>query len=266
MYSWMRLTCTSNRLSGLISMLQLVCDDGGKFFLVGVLYGAEFGLKAGVVGERGQLAQLRQIGDPAFADTAGDQLRQPRVGLIQPQARGDAVGDVGQLARVVAVEIGKDGGFHQLGMDLRHAVDMVAADNREVGHAYAPAMGFVDDGHALKPFGVAGEAVHDVLQEAVIDFIDDLQMTRQHGLEQAHRPGFQRFRHQGVIGVGEGAGGNVPGLIPVQTVDVHQQAHQFRNGDGGVGVVELDRHLVRQRLEGIVMLADSGRECPAARR
>src|SRR3989338_5950199 len=40
-------------------------------------------------------------------------------------------------------------------------------------------------------------------------------------------------------------------------MDVHQQAHQFRNGDGGVGVVELDRHLVRQIVEGLVVFAEA---------
>ena len=66
-------------------------------------------------------------------------------------------------------------------------------------------MGFVDDGHAFEQIAVAGEMVHHTLQEAMIDFVNDLQMAWQNGFEQPDRPGFQCFRKHGVIGIGEGA-------------------------------------------------------------
>ena len=41
----------------------------------------------------------------------------------------------------------------------------------------------------------------------------------------------------------------VQAVVPVDPVLVDQEAHQLGHGDGGVGVVELDRHLVGQRRE-----------------
>ena len=38
--------------------------------------------------------------------------------------------------------------------------------------------------------------------------------------------------------------------FPRQIVLVDQQAHQFRHGERRMGVVELDRHFVRQHVEG----------------
>ncbi len=95
----------------------------------------------------------------------------------------------------------------------------------------------------------------DLAQEALVDLVDDLYVTRQDGLEELHRPGLQRFRHQGVVGVGEDARGDVPGLVPVEAFLIHHDTHQFGDGDGRMGVVQLDRHLVGQGIEGIVKLA-----------
>jgi hypothetical protein len=38
----------------------------------------------------------------------------------------------------------------------------------------------------------------------------------------------------------------LPGLVPLQPLLVHQQAHQLRDRDRRVRVVELDLHLVRE--------------------
>ena len=86
----------------------------GQTLFIGVFHGAKFNLEGFIIRQLGQLAQLRQIGDPALANAPADQLGQIGVRLVQPQARRDAIGDVGQLAGVITVEIGKDRGFHQL--------------------------------------------------------------------------------------------------------------------------------------------------------
>ena len=59
-------------------------------------------------------------------------------------------------------------------------------------------------------------------------------------LHQRHRPGFERFRQQGVVGVGECRLGDRPGLVPFDLVQVDEDAHQFRDADRRMGVVELD--------------------------
>ena len=69
---------------------------------------------------------------------------------------------------------------------------------------------------ALQAFGVAGPVYVHGFEEAAIDFVDDLQMPRQQLFELGDRPGFQCFRHEGVIGVAESVGGDRPGLAAHQ--------------------------------------------------
>ena len=73
-----------------------------------------------------------------------------------------------------------------------------------------------------------------------VDFEDELQVTRQDAAHHFHRPGFQRFAHQGVVGVGEDFPAGCPGVVPFDGVFVDQDAHQLRDGEYGVGVVQVD--------------------------
>ena len=220
--------------------------QGGQALLVGALGRGEVGAKAGIVGERDEALQLVEVLDPAVADARGDQPRQPGIGLIEPAPRRDAIGHVDDLPGIQAVEVGEDGPLHQVGVDLRPAVHRVAADNGEVGHADVPAAALVHDGHAAQQIGVTGMVVHHVPEEALIDLVDDLQMARQEALEQRDRPGLERLRHERVVGVGEGAHGDVPRRVPLQAMHVHEDAHQLGDGDGRVGVIQLERDLVGQ--------------------
>ena len=89
-------------------------------------------------------------------------------------------------------------------------------------------------------------------QEARVQVVNDAQVARQQPAHQIHRPGFQRFLHQRVVGVAEDAAAQRPGAVPVQSVLVHQQAHQFRHRQRRMRVVEVDCHLVGQRIEAAV--------------
>lgn len=87
-------------------------------------------------------------------------------------------------------------------------------------------------------------------------------MTRQQAAHQFFIPTFQRFRHQGVVGIGEGVAGDRPGCLPLQLVFVQQNAQHFRNGDGRVGVVQLDHFVLRQLFNlaaGLMVLAQNVR-------
>ncbi|MNP13516.1 hypothetical protein D3C76_1058000 [compost metagenome] len=79
-----------------------------------------------------------------------------------------------------------------------------------------------------------------------IDQVDDLHVPRQHALHQTHRPGFQGFWQQRVVGVGQRLDGDLPSGFPGNAVLVDQQAHQLGHGNRGVGVIELDGSLVCQ--------------------
>ena len=66
-------------------------------------------------------------------------------------------------------------------------------------------------------------------------------------LEQFDRPLFQGLGQQRVVGVGQRADGQVPGLVPAQLGLVEQNPHQLGDGHRRVSVVELDGDLVGQR-------------------
>ncbi|OIQ83854.1 hypothetical protein GALL_343470 [mine drainage metagenome] len=124
----------------------------------------------------------------------------------------------------------------------------MAADDRQMWHAHAAPARLVDDRDTLEQVAVAREQVVHHVHEMMVDGVDDLQMARQHAAEHVDRPGFEGFRHQGVVGVGENARDQIPGVIPLQVPHVDQLMHHFRHGDGRVGIVELDANLLRQQL------------------
>ncbi len=82
-----------------------------------------------------------------------------------------------------------------------------------------------------------------------IDAIDDLQVPRENAPEQIDRPGFERFRQQRMVGVGECADRDTPRLVPRQAVKVDEDAHEFRNCDARMRVIELDCRSKRQEVE-----------------
>ena len=75
-------------------------------------------------------------------------------------------------------------------------------------------------------------------------------------LEEADRPGFEGLGHQRVIGVGQGAAGQVPRFVPAEQGLVEQDPHQLGDGHGGVGVVELDGDLVGEGFPVVAAAAE----------
>ena len=74
-------------------------------------------------------------------------------------------------------------------------------------------------------------------------------MAGQQVAEQIHRPAFQRFGQQGMVGVREDAGRHRPRRLPIETMNVDQKPHHLRDRERWMGVVQLDRDLVRQAAE-----------------
>ena len=105
----------------------------------------------------------------------------------------------------------------------------------------------LDQAHARDAALVAGEAGPDVIEQAAVDLVDDLEVARQQHLEPRERPLLQRLGQQRVVGVGERPLREVPGLVPAELRLVEQDPHQLGHGQGRVRVVELDRGLLGQR-------------------
>ena len=90
----------------------------------------------------------------------------------------------------------------------------MAPDDRQIGHAHLFGRGFLDQRHPPEPLRVSWVRCRDLLQEAAVDLIDDLQVSRKHRLQQWHRPLLQRLRRERVIGVTHTRLRDLPGLLP----------------------------------------------------
>ncbi|MPM77843.1 hypothetical protein SDC9_124851 [bioreactor metagenome] len=113
-------------------------------------------------------------------------------------------------------------------MDLGHAVGTAGSIDGQVSHADTPA---ADQGH----FAVS----RLLLQQPLVDPPDHGVQVR-HGLhEQPGLPLFKCFGHHGVVGVGEGALGDMERLFKAEAFFL-KQPDQFRNRHGRMRVVELD--------------------------
>ena len=76
--------------------------------------------------------------------------------------------------------------------------------------------------------------------------------------EEANRPFFQGFRQEGVIGVCHGRARDLPSAIPRQTILVHQNPHQLRDSNRGVGIIELEDILFGKLTEVLTMDLNPG--------
>ena len=191
--------------------------------------------------------ELFRLLDPAVADALGDVAREAGVRLQKEAAVRNAVRLIVELLRGDGVKIAQDGVFQNLRMELRHAVHRVAADHGEIRHAHEAA---ADDGGRLLTVVPAGNGLVKALAPAAVDLLDDLELAGQKSAHERHRPLFERFRHDGVVRVGDRAAGDVPRLLPRETLAVHQKTHQLRHAERGVGVVRVDGDALGQLVPG----------------
>ena len=135
-------------------------------------------------------------------------------------------------------------------MQRGNAVDAVAGRHAEVGHPYRAAG---DDGGTLHVVRVVGAFPH-VGAEAVVDLFDDLVDAGHQAADEVLAPLLQRFLHHGVVGVGHDGGHHLPGVVPAVAALVQQDAHQLRDGQRRVGVVDLHGDGVGEVLQRAVLV------------
>ena len=246
LYSWMRLIWTSNSAAGSTLMLRRSPISRASAILLWCLTARNFCWNALSLARASSSASWRGIVEHGFAAGLAQQLGQFRVGQHQPAAEGDAVGLVGDAGRIEMMEIVEHGLLHQLRMHRRDAVDAMRADERQLPHPHPAAGSLVDQRHRRLEIVVAGAARIRQRQMRDIDAVDDFEMARQQALEQFDRPGLERFRQQRVVGVGQRRHRDLPGVVPAEIMQIDQNAHQFGDGEAGMGVVELHRGLGRQ--------------------
>ena len=131
-------------------------DQLGEVALVGALDLAPLRAERRVVRERLELAAARSRSLIQPSPIASrDQTRQPRIAQHHPAARRHAVRLVAEPLRPQLVEVLQHVLLQQLRVQLRHAVDRVAADAREVRHAHVALAVLVDQRQAREPLLVA---------------------------------------------------------------------------------------------------------------
>lgn len=163
---------------------------------------------------------------------------------MQPATRGDTVRDVSELVRSVDLdEILENGRLDQVRVQLSNTIDLVRSNHSKVCHAYHLRLRFLDDGHIREQLTVLGERALNELQEIQVDVVDDLQMAWQQVLEERDGPLLQCLRQDRVVGVAESLADDVPGIIPVEALNVDENPLQLRNSQGWVGVIELNGDL-----------------------
>src|SRR5262249_36634834 len=113
----------------------------------------------------------------------------------------------------------------QLRMDSRHTVRAMGAGNSKVGHANFALGTLLDQTDALNPSLVSGKSASDLINQTTIDFVDDLQVTRQHSFKPDHGPFLKSFGQERVISVRQSPVSNVPSLIPSETPLIEQNPH-----------------------------------------
>ncbi|MNC08005.1 hypothetical protein D3C75_555760 [compost metagenome] len=129
-------------------------------------------------------------------------------------------------------------------MQCRYSVDTVARYNRQMGHADLIIM---NDRHLVYPLLVPGVLAHQLTAEPGIDLLDNEENTRQQLSHHPHRPFFQRFAKNGMVGVRDHPRRHAPGLLPAYAVHIHQYPHQLGNNQCRVRIIDMQCNLVRKR-------------------
>ena len=201
----------------------------------------------GVVGEH------REVLDPGVGPgDLGQQGCQTRVALVEPATRRDAVGLVVEPLRPDRVPLLEGLALDDLGVQGCDAVDRVGGVTGDPRHSHLIAR---DGSHVLDGLAVEAALAH-VLTEATIDLADDLGDAREDAIEDLHLPPLQGFSQHGVVGVSEGVGDDLPGLVPAHAVLIEQDAHELGDGQHRMGVVELDRVVLGEVGEVLAVVLD----------
>ena len=227
-------------------------DPRREVNLVGVFDRGEF--VQNILGSGVNVArQDGEIPDPFVrASDAIEKRCEARVTLLQPTTWGDTV-------RLVVEALGPDvvpflEGFalDDLGVQGCNTVDRVGGVAGDPCHADRVAGNrcHVVDGRLFQATFCHLDA------EATVDFADDFGDAREQTVEDRHFPGFESFGQNSVVRVCEGLGDDCPGVFPAELVLVHEQAHEFRNSQNRVSVVQLDRVVLREVAQILAVMFD----------
>ena len=248
------------------ALVDLIGDGARERGLAALMRCFHLLLDGWIFGVRGKALQRPIVVEPPLAEGRANDTGEPRIALDQPATEGDAVGLVGDAAGIDGIEGMEHRLAHQVGVERRDAVDFVRADEGEVAHSHPPAGVLVDHRNRRQQALIDEAAPPRAVQVRRIDQVDDLHVAGQHPLHQRHRPGLERFRQQGVVGIGEHRLRDRPRLVPFDLVEVDEDAHQFGDPDRRMGVIELDSGVLAERAHVAPLLDVAANEIEQRRR
>ena len=141
----------------------------------------------------------------------------------------------------------------------------MAADHGQVGHANLAVPQNGGLAQTLLPTLLRGV---ERLVPTTADLVDDLVHAGEELGERADGPLLQSLGQDGVVGVAHDLRHDVPGVVPLELLLVDEDAHELGAAHGGVGVVGVDGHKLRQQLpvlavlllKGVEQAVDAGRD------
>ena len=92
-------------------------------------------LELGVGRHLFHLGEFAQVGHPVATDVFADQLGEPRVAQQHESPGGHPIGDIGETVGPEPVKFLQHVLFQQFGVQLGHAVHLIAADEGQMRHA-----------------------------------------------------------------------------------------------------------------------------------
>ena len=73
-------------------------------------------------------------------------------------------------------------------MELSYTIDLVASNSREVSHLHHLRLGFLDDRNTPEHVAVLGELLFHHVKELRVDFVNNLEVSREQVLHHRNRP------------------------------------------------------------------------------
>ena len=216
-----------------LRLLQVSCE----FFFISVLDLKEPVQDFIVVFECKQLPEFIGVLFISLPDRLVQESGETRIAVQQPPAERNAVCLIIELLRIDLIEVVQLGIFQDLCVQRSDAVDaepIVDVNMRHV-HGIIP----VNDGNAL---------VLKFSPYLVVQDLNDRHKLRNYFLKIRNRPFLQRFRKDGVVCVSTCLRHYVYRVIHVHS-PCCEQADQFRDHHGRMGVIDLDHRVVRQVIQ-----------------
>ena len=242
---------------GVDGQTGLGLNVGGQTLLVGALGGTHGLQELGVVLKLFEFLEFKGVLEPAVANGLGDELGVGGVGLGKEATVRNAVGLVVELLGREGIEVLEHDVLDDIGVNLGHAVDAVTADHGQVGHANLAVPQNGGLAQALLPALLRGV---ERLVPTTADLVDDLVHAGEELGERADGPLLQSFGQDGVVGVAHDLRHDVPGVVPLELLFVDEDTHELGAAHGGVRVVGVDGHKLRQQLPVLAVLLLKGVE------